>query len=121
MKQLNKPGEYDYDLKNDIFFFKVKNREYSHSIELGDLVIDFDEESFIVGLQIFNAKEFFNISKENLRNIKAFEMKSIINEGTIKINLTFGLLIRNKPVEYKPIIVERINENIPNSELLCTI
>ncbi|HLD55112.1 MAG TPA: DUF2283 domain-containing protein [Candidatus Nanoarchaeia archaeon] len=121
MKQLNKPGEFDYDFKNDIFFFKVKNREYSHSIELGDLVIDFDEENFIVGLQIFNAKDFFNITKNHLKNLNGFRMNSIVKEGIIKIELTFGLLIRNKSIEYKPIIYERIDERLPNSELSCAI
>lgn len=121
MKHLNKAGEFDYDLKNDIFFFKVKNREYSYSIELGDLVIDFDEESFIVGLQVFNAKDFFNITKANLKNIKGFKMNSTINGGIIKIQLSFGLLIRNQSKEYNPIIYERINENMPNSKLSCTI
>ncbi len=118
---LNKPGEYDYDYKNDIFFFKVKNREYSHSIELHNLVIDFDEESFIVGLQIFGASEVFQLSKKDLMKVKNFRMQSKINNGLIQINLSFGMAISNKQVEYNPIIFERIGKETPNSELICTV
>ncbi len=118
-KFLNKVGDYDYDLKNDIFFFKVKDREYAYSIELNNLVIDFDEEDFIVGLQVFNASTFFDISKENLHRVKNFKMQSKIKNGLIQINLTFGMIIRNQKTEYKPIIFERVTQKIPNSELLC--
>ena len=118
---LNKAGEYDYDFKNDIFFFKVKDREYSHSIELHNLVIDFDEEAFIVGLQIFGASEVFQLQKKDLRKAKSFKMQSKISDGLIRINLSFGMEIRNKQVEYNPIIFERIGKETPNSELVCTV
>ncbi|MCK5624771.1 DUF2283 domain-containing protein [Candidatus Pacearchaeota archaeon] len=116
---LNKAGEYDYDFKNDIFFFKVKDREYSHSIELHNLVIDFDKEDFIVGLQIFDASTIFNLSKENLRQVQHFEMQSNVNQGRIQVNLSFNLKIRNRQVSYNPIIFEKIEDKIPNSELSC--
>ncbi len=117
---LNKVGEYDYDYKNDIFLFKVKNREYSHSIELQNFVIDFDEESFIVGLQIFNASTIFNIPKSKLKQIKNFKLQSKINNGTIQMNLMFNMQIRNQLVQYQPIIFEKIGEDTPNSEIICT-
>ncbi len=118
---LKKIGKSDYDLKNDIFFFKVKNREYSHSIELHNLVIDFDKEDFIVGLQIFDASKLFGISKKQLNNLQNFNMKSQIKEGTIQINLNFSMNIRNKRVEYKPIIFEKIDDKIPNSKVMCSV
>ena len=117
---LNKSGEYDYDLKNDIFLFKVKDREYSHSIELLNLVIDFDEEDFIVGLQIFDASKVFKMSKENLSRVKNFKMEARIDEGVIKIDLSFMSMFRNNQITHNPIIFERVSENIPNSEISCT-
>lgn len=117
---LNKVGEYDYDYKYDIFMFKVKNREYSHSIELQSLVIDFDKEDFIVGLQIFDASKVFNLSKNKLKQVQNFKMQSKINNGTIQINLMFNMKIRNKQVQYQPIIFEKIAEDTPNSEIICT-
>jgi uncharacterized protein YuzE len=117
---LNKIGEFDYDFKNDILFFKVKEREYSYSIELYNLVIDFDEENFIVGLQIIGASKILNLSKEKLKQVKNFKFNAEVDNGMIKINLLFSTFIRNKIREHNPIIFERIDEQIPNSEIVCT-
>ena len=119
-KFLNKIGEFDYDYRNDILFFKVKDREYSHSVELASLVIDFDEEKFIVGLQIINASEIFKIPKDKLRGVNGFNMQARINDGVIQINLSFGMILRNQKINYQPIIFERVGEEVPNSEMLCT-
>jgi|TARA_B100002003_G_C13772206_1_gene382979 uncharacterized protein YuzE len=118
-KFLNKVGDFDYDSRNDIIFFKVKDREYSHSIELSSLVIDLDKEDFIVGLQIINASEIFQISKDILRGVNGFRLQARINEGVIQINLSFGTVSRNNKIEYKPIIFERVDENFPDSEMIC--
>jgi uncharacterized protein YuzE len=118
---LNKIGEYNFDFKNDIFFFKVKDREYSHSIEMNNAVIDFDEEDFVVGLQIFNASEFFEIDKKLLNQIKKFKMQAKIENNIIKIKIEFSMNVRNKEINYTPIIFERIGEEIPNSEIICTV
>ena len=40
-------GEVDYDYAHDIILFKVKDREYSKSVEFEDLVLDIDKEGFI--------------------------------------------------------------------------
>ncbi len=120
-KILNKPGEFDFDFKNDIFFFKVKDREYSYSIEMNDIVIDFDEENFITGLQVFNASDFFGIDKKLLQKVKGFKMQAKVENNVIKIRLTFSMNFRNKEINYTPIIFERVDNKIPNSEILCTV
>ena len=120
-KVLNKIGEFDYDFKNDILLFKVKEREYSHSVELHNLIIDFDEENFIVAIQIIGASGVFQLSKEQLKGIKNFMMKCKINDGLIQINLEFNMTVRNKPVQYKPIIFQEIGKNIPNSMVTCEV
>ena len=45
-------GEYDYDYRNDILLFKIKDRNYLKSLEFENLVIDFDDKGFITGLRI---------------------------------------------------------------------
>jgi len=65
-------GEADYDYANDILFFKIKDREYSHSIELEDIVLDIDVSGIITGIQIFAASNMFQIEKEALQNNKKF-------------------------------------------------
>ena len=54
-RHLEAEGEMDYDYANDVLFFKIKDREYDFSIEFQNMVIDVDEEKFIVGIQIFEA------------------------------------------------------------------
>ena len=114
-------GKYNFDFKNDIFFFKVNNREYSHSVEMNNVVIDFDEEQFVTGVQIFNASEFFSVEKNLLKQIREVKMQAKVENGTIKIKIGFDVTIRNKVKNYNPIIFERVNDQIPNSEILCTV
>ena len=120
-KHLNKPGEYDYDIRNDIFFFKVKNREYSHSVELRNFVIDFDDENFIVGLQIFDASDFLNIPKEILLQVKGFGMKAQVKDGVIQINLGFTSVQRNKTTQHSPIIVQEVGQNVPDTKVISSL
>ena len=117
-RHLKGVGEFDYDIRNDILLFKVKDREYSHSIELSTLVIDFDEEDFIVGLQIINASEILQISKDALRGVSGFRMKAKINNGVVQMNLTFDMTLRNKTT-VMPIIFERVGEGVPDSKMMC--
>jgi len=121
IKNLDKAGEFNFDFKNDIFFFKVKEREYSHSIEMNNIVIDFDTEDFVTGLQIFNASEFFGIDKDLLKNVKNFSMQAKVENNTIRIRIEFNMMLRNQVRNYTPIIFERVNDKIPNSEITCTV
>jgi len=70
-------GEMDYDYSNDILFFKVKNRDYDHSIELEDVVLDVDKEGYTTGIQIFGASKMFDVDKDSLRNVRKWEFKVI--------------------------------------------
>lgn len=120
-KTLEKSGSFDYDYLNDILFFKVNEREYSHSIELLDYVIDIDTEEFIVGLQIFNASSYFNMTKDSLRDVKNWSLKASIKNNVLEVKLVFNSVLRNKIIEKSPILVQRIEEDVPNSQVICTI
>jgi len=121
MKQLKAEGkgEYDYDFAHDILFFKVKNREYVKSIELDNIIIDIDYEDFIVGIQIFEASKFLEIDKKHLMNIKKWKFAAAVSEKRIILKLAFQYVMRNKIIEPKPIIVERTEESLPDSEMIC--
>ncbi len=120
-KILKAEGKIDYDYLNDILFVKMKNREYSHSIELLNYVIDIDEEGFIIGLQIFDASRLFNITKESLRMVKNWKLETKIKNKIIEVNFIFATFFRNKIIEKNPILVQKIDENLPNSKVVCTI
>lgn len=119
-RTLEAEGEMDYDYINDILFFKVKNREYDFSLEFQNMVIDIDEEKFIVGIQIFDASMFLGISKINLREIPKWKFKARIDHGIIELRLFYQICVRNKMIEKNPIIIQENKSNLPSPQLVIT-
>ena len=111
----------DYDYVNDILFFKIKDREYSFSIEFQNMVVDVDEEMFITGIQIFEASKFLGMSKMNLREIPKWRFDTKIEGDVIELRLNYQLKIRNKIFEKNPIIVQENKSGLPNSQMVATI
>jgi uncharacterized protein YuzE len=112
-------GEWDYDFSSDILFFKVKNREYSYSVELKSLVIDVDESSCICGLQIFNASRFFDVEKVALKQMSSWKLEASIEQNTIEVRLVFNVIQRNKTIEKNPILIQPLKREMPDSMLVC--
>ena len=112
-RHLEAKGEMDYDYVNNILFFKIKNREYSFSVEFQNMVIDIDKEKFVVGIQIFDASNFLGITKMNLREIPKWQFKAKIENNILELRLNYQLKIRNRTIDRSPIIIQ---EN--KSELL---
>ncbi|HJX50105.1 MAG TPA: DUF2283 domain-containing protein [Candidatus Nanoarchaeia archaeon] len=120
-RSLTAPGQFDYDYVNDILFFKVKERNYSYSMELENLVIDFDEENYVVGIQFFNASTIFGISKNYLKDLKHFQFTATIKNNILRFVLDFKIISRNRVIQHRPIIFQPVGNNIPNSQLTCTV
>jgi uncharacterized protein YuzE len=118
-KYLKEKGESDYDYRQDILFFKTAERDYARSIELNNLVLDVDKEGFIVGIQIFEASGFLDLSKDALLSVKHWHFEATVNEGKIEIRLVFNVVVRNKTIEKNPIIMQSISEPLPDSKLVC--
>ena len=121
LRKLEAKGEMDYDYVNDILFFKVKDREYSFSIEFQNMVIDVDEEKFIVGIQIFEASKFLQIPKINLREIPEWQFNASVNEGVIEFRLNYQLQIRNKIYDKNPIIIQENKSGLPSPQMVMTV
>ena len=116
---LHKSGEFDYDYLNDIMFFKVKDREYSRSIELDNVVIDVDGEDFVVGVQIFNPSELFGLPKETLRNVSKWRLEAQVDDNRLEVRLVFQTRFRNRIIEPRPVIMEQLKQPLPNSKITC--
>jgi len=117
---LNCTGEWDYDYINDILFFKVKDREYSYSVELKNLVIDVDSDNFITGFQIMGASGMFNLPKDFIRGIKSWKFEANVEENVVELKLVFELVYRNKLVEKNPILIQSLGRDVPDSRLVCS-
>lgn len=120
-KLLKGKGKEDYDLVNDILFFKVNDREYEKSIELDGMVVDIDKEDFIVGLQIFDASKFLKMPKIALMKINNWQFRAALNENRLEVRLAFQMVVRNKIIEKNPIIVEHLQESLPSSEVMVAV
>jgi uncharacterized protein YuzE len=120
-KNLEGKGVMDYDYVNDVLFFKVDNREYNFSIEFQNMVIDIDEENFIVGIQIFEASKFLGMSKINLREIPKWKFNAKIENNTIELRLNYKLKIRNRIFEKNPIIIQENKSGLPSPQIVQTI
>ena len=127
-KQTLMDGEVDYDFKQDILFFKTKDREYAQSIEMDNLVLDVDSKGLIVGIQLFDASSFLRLSKSALLNIPHWEFTTKVDKMNvsgkdvtrIEIRLLFNVKVRNKIVEKNPIIMPQpISLDLPVSEMVC--
>src|SRR3972149_11404711 len=111
-RQLNGKGEMDYDYANDVIFFKLKNREYSRSIEFNNITIDVDKEDFITGIQIFEASKFLRINKIALRSVPEWKFQATVKDKTIEIRLAFKVVYRNGNIMMNPIIMKDSDEKI---------
>jgi len=118
-RQLKAPGECDYDFKYDTLFFKVKNREYSKSVEAGNFILDIDSEKFLTGVQIPDASKLLGIDKMQLMKIPKWNFEGRINNGEMVLKLAFQVQMRNKTIETKPIIFQDAPMELPNSQLIC--
>jgi len=114
-------GICDYDYKHDVLFFKVKNREYEHSIEVDNFVFDIDEVGYIVGIQIFGASKMFGIDKNALMKVLNWEFNVKAEQNRIEFNLKFQMQLRNKIIEKNPIVFESTEESLKPSEIVCTV
>ena len=117
-KHLEGKGEMDYDYLNDILFFKVENRQYDRSLEFENMVIDVDNEDFVVGLQIFDASKFLNVSKENLK-VRNWKFEAKITPESIEIRLNCEINIRNMIRELSPIIIQQNTHELPRSSAIA--
>ena len=86
--------------------------------EFQNMTIDIDKEKFVVGIQIFNASKFLEISKINLREIPKWQFKSKIEEGVIEIRLNYQLEIRNKIFDKTPIVIQENKSKLSSSQII---
>ena len=117
IKHLEGKGEMDYDYVDDILFFKIKDRGYNRSLEFENMVIDIDNEDYIVGIQIFEASKFLRVEKSQLK-LNKWQFKTLITPTSIEIRLFCEVMIRNKVRELNPIIVQQNTEGLPSQQIV---
>jgi uncharacterized protein YuzE len=105
----NKATNIDYDIENDSLYTYAEGQEYADSLDLNDMIIDFNSEGSIMGIEVLDASKKFKISKFDLKNIVGFKSKIFVSKDTVKIEIKISILKRNRTVE-KSVIAMGLND-----------
>lgn len=108
-KKRPRKGVMDYDFQNDVFYSKPARRSYSHSEQIGDFIIDFDNNGRISGLELLNASKYFKKPKSFLKNVFSHSVKIEISKKYIGIEIGVMSKQRNKEVD-SLLNLEKLNE-----------
>lgn len=121
IKKIIQTGKFNYDSTYDLLYLKINDFDYKKSIEINNLIIDFDDKKRITGIEVLDAAEFFNVSKQTLMTVKKWLIKVSFEDCKIYLNIEFEIKKGNKTVIKNPIIVESLHSRIPNAELICAV
>jgi hypothetical protein len=103
----------DYDYENDSLLFFIKGADYTHSLNLDNIILDFSTDQSLKGVEILNASKKFGVSKYALKSLHKINLDLDISEEKIELKISLILIQRDKPTP-KAITAADINEfNIP--------
>jgi hypothetical protein len=104
---------FDYDLDNDDLFIYLEGKKSAGAVELGNFVLDFDDNLDLVAIQILNVSEvlskFFSKIKEasQIRDVKT-EIVNFRNMDGIKMHV-----YSDSDEETANILIPHIREKSP--------
>jgi len=109
---------HDYDAQNDsLFLYIIDDYMYKRSLRLDkDLILDFDENSVPVALEILHASKRLNTSKLNLRQPIGLNMEIVIAKDFIHIKADFTIVVRNKSTPLDLDVEGENSINLPSQE-----
>lgn len=115
MERKSKVSKYDYDFQNDSIFFYEEDEKYRSSIDLDGIILDFNEEGYLMGIEILDASEKFNVLKSDFHNIKHFGATIEINKENIKVTMKMEMIKRNKSINKCLDALTLNSMNLPSS------
>lgn len=115
MIRKSKGSKHDYDLQNDSILFYGEDNNYKSSIDLDGIVIDFNEEDYLMSIEILDASKKFKISKQDILNIKNFHATIKITKENIEITMNLKISKRNRIVASSLDAITINSMNIPSS------
>ena len=88
----------DYDYENDSLFLFTRGASYKQSLNLDNIIIDFDENNHIKGVEILDASERFGVSKYAIKKPEKIEINLNVSEKKIELSIQITLQIRNRKI-----------------------
>ncbi|MBP2132606.1 hypothetical protein J2128_000527 [Methanomicrobium sp. W14] len=113
----------DYGYENDSLFFFTRGEDYSHSLNLDNIIPDLNKENSLKGVEISNASKKFGVSKHALGNPHQIELNLDISDDKIELKLLIILKIRNKstPRTIKTTDINEYNMPAMNMTMSCGV
>src|SRR3989344_5441935 len=110
-----KKYKFDYDPENDSLFIYNSESKSSSSVEIDDLIIDYNSNKEISGLELLNASQFFKdinlegqpLSKALLKEIVDCRLEIIPKNNFVV--LKFLLVFKANKIVTTPIMIPTIN------------
>lgn len=106
---------FSYDQENDDLFLHKPRAKSRGSVELGDLILDYNSKKVLVGLQIMNASKIIkDFSDEDVMEVlvglKKCKVETIQKEGLLVIKIHLS----SKQKEIVPVLsVPNISKSSP--------
>lgn len=111
--------KFDYDYENDSLFMYNPNSKSKASVEIDDLIIDYNTKKEISAIELLNASQFFKdisstdlkLDKDKLSEISECNIEIIPKNNFFMIKFEFKL--KSKEMISAPIMVPSIHEPSP--------
>jgi len=108
----------DYDSEKDILFIS-NDESVKSSIDIGNFVLDVNQNNFIGGIEILNASENLGIEKNILKRIKSIKMAVNYKTNNVYVLLAISFKQNNKEVNISvPLNIRLGNNKQPMKEVL---
>lgn len=111
--------KFDYDYENDSLFLYNSKSKSKASIEMDDLIIDYNAKKEVSAIELLNASKFFQdispdgviITKEVLNELSDCKIQ-IIPKGNFFM-IKFNFILNSQKQLFAPIFVPTIHESSP--------
>lgn len=87
----------NYDLEEDILSLS-KNRKVKASIDVGDFIIDIDNNGFVAGIEILNASQNLNLKETQLTSLEHASMRVTYKPNYVYIALVMKFKRKEKDI-----------------------
>jgi len=90
------PVTSDYDYENDVLFVRATETDYHESLSVDkDLILDLNENGDIIGFEILNASNAFNIPQAHLQQLEGTYGEITVTEEKLRLNISIKTAARN--------------------------
>ncbi|RLJ01431.1 MAG: hypothetical protein DRP11_04385 [Candidatus Aenigmatarchaeota archaeon] len=87
-----------YDSELDVLSINGRRKTYT-TTQIGDIIIDFDRNLNVAGIEIMNPDKYLGITKKLLKQMKYARISAHIRNNILLIRIFMVFVIENKKVE----------------------